>query len=85
MFSKFDDIKSIPKGTRYAVSEIGYYNYWYPSDSRGLLTEPVSALDLRWRGGGNDWVAYQVTMDVAKKYGSPIKVLWFAKEDLKNG
>jgi len=88
MFSKFDDIKSIPQGTRYTISEIGYYNYWYPSDEsvfRGFLSESVSALDLHWKGGGTEWVAYQVTADVAKRYGSPIKVLWFAKEDLKNG
>lgn len=86
MFSKFDDIKSIPMGTRYTVSEVGYYNYWYPSDeNRGFLPEAVSALNLQWMGGGETWDAYQVTKDVAKKYGSPIRVLWFAKEDLENG
>lgn len=86
MFSKFDEIESIPEGTRYTISEVGYYNYWYPSeDNRGFLSETVSGLNLQWLGGGELWQAYQVTSDVAKKYGSPIRVLWFAKEDLKNG
>ena len=86
MFSKFDDIKSIPEGTRYTISEIGYYNYWYPSEKvRGSLSESVSAINLQWMGGGELWDAYQVTKEVAIKYGSPIRVLWFAKEDLENG
>ena len=86
MFRGFEEITSIPKGTRYTISEIGYYNYWYPSEEiRGVLSEAVSGIDIQWLGGGQKWNAYRVTSEVAVKYGSPIRVLWFAKEDLENG
>lgn len=86
MFKKFDEIESIPVGAKFAISEVGYYNYWYPSSEIcGSLDEAVSALPLAWQGGGEKWAAYQVTREVAIKYGSPIRVLWFAKEDLNNG
>lgn len=84
MFNKFETIESLPKGTKYTISQIGYYNFWYPSSNKheqGELASPVSGVRLGWVGGGHAWVPYQVTGDVAKRHGSPIRVLWFEIEE----
>ena len=88
MFKGFDKITTIPVGTRFTVSQIGYYNFWYPSsnsEDHGILSESVSGMYLSWRGGGEIWIPYQVTDAVAKRCGSPIRVIWVYNEDLKNG
>ena len=88
MFKGFDKIITIPSGTRYTISQIGYYNFWYPSnisDEQGVLSESVSGMYLSWRGGGDLWTPYQVTETVAKHCGSPIRVIWVYNEDMKHG
>ena len=86
MFKDFDKIATLPKGTRYTVSQIGYYNFWYPSSDtvdHGTLPDSVSGMQLSWTGGGDTWAPYQVTSEVAKRCGSPIRVIWILKEDIK--
>lgn len=78
---------SIRQGARYAISQIGYYNFWYPSDSeaeQGFLEEKIDGEILTWQCGGKNWTPVLVTEEVARKYKSPIKVLWIDKEELIN-
>ena len=78
----FDKIETIEKGTEIKRSQVGYYNYWYPShdqDYEIFLEEDTSAISINWQGGGERWEPYRVTADTAKKYGSPIRVIWVSK------
>ena len=79
----FDEIATLPKGTKIKISQIGYYNYWYPSHDQDFdifLEEDISAVKVDWRGGGDKWEPYRVTAETARKYGSPIKVIWITKQ-----
>ena len=70
----------IPKGVEVKPSQIGYYNYWYPSeDKEFLISESVEGQFLGWRGS-DTWAAIKVKQEIAKKYESPIQVLWIKKE-----
>ena len=79
---------TIRKGARYTISQIGYYNFWYPSDEDsdvGVLSEAIDGNLLNWRGGGNRWIPLHVTAEIANFYGSPIRVIWIDKEEIQNG
>ena len=70
----------IPKGVEVKPSQVGYYNYWYPSEEEMFLTtESVEGEFLFWRGS-DKWAAVKVKKEVATKYQSPIQVLWIKRE-----
>ena len=72
-------------GTSYKVSQVGYYNFWYPSeDVVGRTDRVVCGEELRWLGGGDKWIPVHVTQEDASRYGSPIRVIWFLKEEIYN-
>lgn len=70
----------IPRGVEVKPSQVGYYNYWYPSEEELFFTtESVEGELLTWRGS-DKWAAVKVEKEVATKYQSPIQVLWIKKE-----
>ena len=78
----FDEIVTLVKGTKIKISQSGYYNFWYPSHEQDFdifLEGDVSAVLIDWRGGGDKWEPYRITAETARKYGSPIKVIWIIR------
>ena len=75
----------IPAGTEVRASEIGYYEFWYPSKTGQLLTEDTpaeiaTASSHRCSTTG-DWMPVIVSKYVASNYGSPVKILWIRKKN----
>mgnify|MGYP001201728050 CR=1 FL=1 len=71
----------IASGSEVRISESGYYGFWYPHKEALLLEEEieVEAVSNRKFVQTDEFVPYFVPESLAKKYGSPINVLWFRK------
>ena len=65
-------------GTRIRVSEIGYYDVWYPSSTELVLKEDIVAFRATGFKISNKsgWTPYTVEPEVASRYGSPVKIIW---------
>ena len=74
----------VPAGTEIRKSEIGYYDFWYPSKSGEVLEEDLQARhvttsDIKCTLQGR-WTPLVVSAYDANFYGSPIRVLWIRKK-----
>jgi len=73
---------TIAKGSEVRISESGYYGFWYPHKEPLKIEEEVevTAVSNRKFVQTDDFCPYQVSPEIAKKYGSPVNVLWFRKK-----
>ena len=75
----------LPIGTEIRTSEIGYYDYWYPSPNTGtILREEIAAREasnseLR-HSTGTDWTPFVISQEVANTLDLPIAIVWVRKE-----
>ena len=68
---------TLPMGTEIRPSEVGYYDFWYPSPLGIILLEEVEAVPAAGRFSRvTGMTPYVVKPAVASKYGSPINVIW---------
>ena len=75
---------TILAGTEVRTSEVGYYEYWYPSKTSHILEEDMtvrraSTSEVKHTTTG-DWMPVVVSNYVARTYGSPIRILWVRKK-----
>tara|TARA_B100000424_G_scaffold267484_1_gene260494 strand:- start:935 stop:1237 length:303 start_codon:yes stop_codon:yes gene_type:complete len=69
----------VPVGARIKPSQIGHYNYWYPHEEKEYVSDSSFMCErMMWRGSDN-WEAVLVTVEDAKAYQSPIRVVWVEK------
>lgn len=77
---------TVPIGTEIKVSEIGYYDYWYPSSHSHILCEEIEAEKATGLDGKFprilDWEPLVVTQEVAENYGSPVRIVWVEKKNV---
>ncbi len=74
----------VPTGAKIKPSQIGHYNFWYPSEKQVYVSSDSFICErLDWQGSG-DWQAVKVDAEQAKAYHSPIKVLWVEKNLFKD-
>jgi len=74
----------VPLGARVKPSQIGHYNFWYPSEKHEYVSSDSFICEkVEWQGSAN-WQAILVTAEQAKAYRSPIKVLWVEKNLFKD-
>ena len=75
---------TVPIGTEIRVSEIGYYDYWYPSKHSFFLCEEIEVEKATGSDGkfssALDWEPLVVAQEVAENYGSPVRIMWIKKK-----
>ena len=75
----------LPVGTEVRASEIGYYEFWYPSKISHFLSEEIHAEMAPPNGARlsttGEWMPVVVSVSTAKNYGSPIRVLWVREKN----
>jgi hypothetical protein len=85
--NKHTSTSTLPIGTEIRTSEIGYYDFWYPSAKAGpILKEAIKVREatnseLR-HSTGTDWTPFVVSLEVASTLGLPIAIVWVRKEDI---
>lgn len=74
--------KVITEGTELRIAESGYYGFWYPHADPLTLEENIEVESIVNRKfvQSDEFIPCLVSAEVARKYGSPINVLWFRKK-----
>jgi hypothetical protein len=62
--------------------QIGHYNFYYPCTREFTSVDAFSGSRLPWTGGG-EFVAVHVEHVVAKRFESPVNVVWVKKESIQ--
>ena len=81
----------LKKGTKGRLSEVGYYNYWYPGLSEEYLTEILEDVECKhlslWKNQG-DYLAFKVPAYAVRTLvevdSKQFVCVWIRKEDVKN-
>lgn len=69
-------------GAEVRISEVGHYNVWYPHRSDSIFLEEeveVQEYSLLKHHRSETWKPMLFPEEIARKYGSPINVLWVRK------
>ena len=78
-----NDFYKAPKGIKVRPSEVGHYNFWYPHEkNEGISSSSFVFETMSWWGSDN-WKPIKVSPELAKKYSSPIRVIWIEADIYK--
>ena len=82
----------LKKGTQGRLSEVGYYNYWYPGTKNKYKTEILKDIECEhlalWKNQGK-YLAFKVPAYAVKTLNDleddKFVCVWILKEDIENG